>query len=55
VVETYFHEILHGIFQERKSEQEIWDIQFLLIEKFLGFTIPQERKKMKAEDYYNTR
>jgi hypothetical protein len=55
VVETYFHEILHGVFQERKSEQEIWDIQFSLIENFLGFTIPQERKKLKAEDYYSPR
>ena len=55
VVETYFHEILHGVFQERKTEQNIWDIQFSLIENFLGFTIPQERKKLKAEDYYSPR
>lgn len=55
VVETYFHEILHGVFQERKSEQEVWDMQFPLIENFLGFRIPQERKKMSAEDYYSNK
>ena len=55
MVETYFHEILHSVLQERKSEQEVWDMQFPLIEDFLGFKIPEERKKMSAGDYYSSK
>jgi hypothetical protein len=51
IVETYFHEILHTAFPQ-KSEQEIHDQQFPLIEKFLGIQLPEEIKNLKASDYY---
>jgi hypothetical protein len=52
IVEVYFHEILHAA-SLHKSEQETLDLQWPLIEQFLGTMLPEERKKMKASDYYS--
>jgi len=52
IVETYFHEILHAIFPQ-KYEQEIYDIHCPLLESFLGIILPEEKKKLKASDYYS--
>ena len=52
---TYFHEILHCYFLTLRTEQEILDVECILVEKFLGIKISEERKQMKSEDYYKKR
>ena len=53
LVETFFHEILHSAFHNRKTEQEIFNMQFSIIEQFLGIKIPEERKRLRSADYYS--
>ena len=54
LVETYIHEIIHALYQNRMNEQETHDLQCILSEKFLGIPIPKEIKNQKASDYYFT-
>jgi hypothetical protein len=51
-VMTFFHEILHSSFLYLKNEQEIFDIECSLVEKFLGIELPEEVKKRMSKDYY---
>jgi len=51
-VNTLIHEILHCFFRNSKSEQEIHDLQCIILEKFLGVSLPDEMKKRKASDFY---
>lgn len=51
-VMTYFHEILHCCYLNLKTEQEIFNIECSLVEKYLGIHIPEERKKLKSKDHY---
>lgn len=51
LVSTLIHEILHCFFRGSKNEQEIQDLQYMILEKFLGVSLPDEMKKAKA-DYY---
>ena len=51
-VMTYFHEILHCCYLNLRTEQEIFDIECSLVEKYLGIQLPEERKKLKSKDYY---
>jgi len=53
LVETYIHEILHCAFHNRKSEQEIHSMQCPIVETFLGIELSNERKNLKASDYYS--
>lgn len=52
MVETFCHEILHCIFYEEKSEQEIYDMQCSMIEVFLGIELPQNIKNFEASNFY---
>jgi len=52
ITQTYLHEILHIMFPQ-KYEQEIYDLQCSLLESFLGIKLPEEKKKLKASDYYS--
>jgi len=52
ITQTYLHEILHILFPQ-KDEQEIYDLQCSLLESFLGISLPEEMKKLKASDYYS--
>ena len=54
LVNAYTHEILHIAFPN-KSEQEIHDLEFETVEKFLGINLPIEFKRLKASDYYRRR
>jgi hypothetical protein len=51
-INTLIHEILHCFFRNSKDEQEIHDLQYVILEKFLGVRLPDEMKKTKASDYY---
>ncbi len=51
LVKTFFHEMLHTIFPE-KSEQEIFDEECFVVEKFLEFQLPDAFKALKTADYY---
>jgi len=51
-VMTYFHEILHCCYLNLKTEQEIFEIECSLVEKYLGIQLPEKRKNLRAEDYY---
>ena len=56
--EAYVHEILHTAFPQKEQEenqeyeQRIFDMQFPLLELFLEVNIPEERKRMRAKDFY---
>jgi hypothetical protein len=49
---TYFHEILHCCYLNLRTEQQILKIECELVEKFFGITLPDERRNLRAEDYY---
>ena len=51
---AFIHEILHCFYSNEKTEQEIHDMQCPLIEEFLGIALPEEIKKLKASDYYDS-
>lgn len=51
-VMTYFHEILHCCYLNLRTEQEIFNIECSLVEKYLGIQLPEERKSLKSKDYY---
>ena len=52
-VMTYFHEILHCCYLlNLRTEQEIYDIECTLVEKFLEINLPEEWKKFQSKDYY---
>ena len=53
-VNTLMHEILHCFFRNSKNEQEIHDLQYSILGKFLGVDLPNEMKKSKTSDYYKT-
>jgi hypothetical protein len=54
-INTLIHEILHCFFRNSKNEQEIHDLMFMILEKFLGVRLPDEMKKTKASKYYKHR
>jgi hypothetical protein len=54
LVSALIHEILHCFYRDSKSEQEIRDLQYVILEKFLGLSLPDEMKKAKV-DYYTAR
>jgi hypothetical protein len=54
LINTLIHEILHCFFINSKNEQEIHDLQYIILEKFLGVNLPDEMKKSKISDYYKT-
>ena len=49
---TYIHELLHCFYLNLRTEQEIFDNECTLVEKYLGIQLPKYRNKMKAKDYY---
>jgi len=53
LIETYLHEILHacGI----GDEQTTHDVLMPLLEEFVGTKLPEDRKNLKASDYYKKR
>ena len=51
-VMAYFHEILHCCYLNLKTEQEIFQIECSLVERYLGIQLPEERKNLKSKDYY---
>jgi hypothetical protein len=53
--EIYIHELLHCFYRNTKTEQEIHDMQCPLIEEFIGIELPEEIKKLKASDYYESK
>jgi len=46
------HEILHCFYVEEKSEQEIHEIQFRILETFFGIKLPDIMKKEAVSGYY---
>ena len=52
LVSTYFHEIVHAGFR-KKSEQEVFDMQNLLVRDFLGVMLPDQWKNVGVSDYYD--
>lgn len=48
-VMTYFHEILHCCFLNLRTEQEIFNIEYSLVEKFLEIQLPQEWKTLQPK------
>jgi len=51
LVNAYVQEILHIAFPSRR-EQEIHDLEFKIVEKFLETKLPNEFKNLSASDYY---
>ena len=51
-VMTFFHEILHCCYLNLRTEQEIFNLECELVEKYLGIELSEERKKLKSRDYY---
>lgn len=51
LVNTYFHEMLHTCFP-LKTEQQIFDLECVIVEKYLGVELPSEFKSLKSSDYY---
>jgi hypothetical protein len=51
-VMTYFHEILHCCYLNLRTEQEIFNIEYELAEKYLGIQLPEKIKKLRSKDYY---
>lgn len=51
IVKIFFHEMLHTIFPEN-TEQEIFDEECIVVEKFLEFQLPDAFKALKTADYY---
>lgn len=51
-VMTYLHEILHCCYLNLSTEQEIFNIECTLVEKYLGIQLPEERKNLKSKDHY---
>jgi hypothetical protein len=54
LVSTYFHEIVHAGFR-KKSEQEVFDMQHLLLRDFLGVAMPDHWKKVRVSEFYDKR
>ena len=52
LVSTLIHEILHCFYRDSKDEQATFNLQYKLLEVFLGVTLPDEMKKTKATDYF---
>lgn len=53
LVEDYLHEIIHCVSVPTKPEQEVFDMECSLTEGFFGIVLPEERKRLRAEDYYS--
>jgi len=51
LVNAYIHEFLH-IALPNKTEQEVHDLEFEMVEKFLETKLPGRFKNLKASDYY---
>ena len=49
LVNVYFHELLHSAFPD-KLEQEIFDLECKLLEKFLEIDLPKEFTNLDASD-----
>lgn len=55
LVSTLIHEILHCFYRDSKDEQATLNLQYKLLEAFLGVTLPDEVKKTKATDYFTSK
>jgi hypothetical protein len=53
LVSTLIHEILHCFFRGSKDEQETYNLQCQMLERFLGVTLPTEMKETKTSDFYD--
>jgi len=50
---TFIHEILHVRLRgKQKEEQDVFDLEHELREKFLEIKLPKNTKKVKASEYY---
>jgi hypothetical protein len=49
IVMTFFHEILHCCYLNLRTEQEIFDIESSLVEKFLEIDLPQSWKNLESK------
>jgi len=49
LVMTYFHEILHCCYLNLRTEKEIFSIECLLVEKFLGINLPEEWRQLQSK------
>jgi len=55
LVEIYIHELLHCYYGLSKNEQEIHITACEMFEKFSGLKLPDEIKKMRMSDFYESR